>query len=306
MELLAKAAILTGDGGQLPPEDAGEFIDLSIAQNEILQQLRTETGIATSFYLDSIALGEPVLQAAVESDLATNGFTDTTKPALARKPLQPLDMIAAFDVTYSMLRKNIERDRLNETLNMLFAKRIGKDTVMIAFSGDTATAGTSRTAKALKQLDGFIKQAESSAAVHDVTIPANPTYSGDGGVLANMIDALPDDYAQDPDELGFFCSWGVARKYLREIEARATAIGDRAITDGAKFPYEGIRLYPVYKMSTDRIILTPKENLAIGWGYNLSVESQRQPRKQLIETTMTLAMDAKIAVDDAVVLGATA
>lgn len=301
--ILAKAALLTGDGGQLRPEEAQEFIDLSIEQDGVLSVIQTQTGIVTSRDVDTIALGEPVLQTLDESDVATNGFTDTTKPTIGRKVLQPKEAIAGFDISYSMLRQNIERERINQTLNDLYAKRVGKDTVMMAFMGDTATVGATRTAKALKHIDGFVKQAEASVNVHDVVIPAVPTYTE---VLAAMIDAMPDDYAQDPDELGFFCSWTVVRKYLREIGARQTAIGDRAITDGAKFPFEGIRLYPVYKMNTGRIILTPKQNLAVGWANRLALESQRQPRKQIIETTMTLSIDAKIAVDDAVVLGASA
>lgn len=306
LELLQKAAILSSEAGQLPDQDAGEFIDLSIDMTEILQVIRTETEIATKFQLDSIALGEPVLQGLDEAAVTANGFTDTTKPTMIRKSLVPTEMIAAFDVSYSTLRKNIERDRLNQTLNNLFAKRVGKDVVMAAFMGDTTIVGTSRTDKALKEFDGFVKQAEDSANVHDVVIPGSPTYSGTGGVLANMVDALPDDYAQDPDDLGFFCSWSVIRAYLREIGVRPTAIGDRALTDGAKFPFEGIRLYPVYKMATGRILLTPTENLAAGFGFSLSLETQRQPRKQLMEVTMTLSVDAKIAVDDAVVLGSTA
>ena len=68
----------------------------------------------------------------------------------------------------------------------------------------------------------------------------------------------------------------------------------------------GITLFPVFGLSTDRIVLTPKQNLAVGFGQEMTTETEKKPRARKYEVTITAEMDAKYAVGDAVVLGAAA
>ena len=52
-----------------------------------------------------------------------------------------------------------------------------------------------------------------------------------------------------------------------------------------------------------KIMLSPKENLAVGFCQEMTQESERKPRARKVEVTITAEMDAKYAVGDAIVLG---
>ena len=298
--------------GLVSSQDVEEFIDLTRDQTAILQEIRVESDIRKSLNLDTLTLGEPVVIAGQEGTEPAAG--DVVAAGHSRAVLTPLEILAAFDVTYSWLRKAITHaargvseqegwNRALQALNDLFAKRFGKDVVMIAFNGDTALPNDTRTNKALRVLDGFVKQAQADVDVHDVAIPANPSYNSQ--VFPAMLQALPKDYRDERDELGFFVSANVYDSYAMEIGSRATALGDMLLAGPwqRNLSYLGITLYPVFGLGDGKIILTPKENLAVGFGQEMTQESERKPRARKVEVTITAEMDAKYALGDAAVLG---
>lgn len=298
---LLKAAITEGGAtaGIAEPQDANEFIDLTVDQTAILQQIRVESGIIKSQNVDSLNLMEPVLQAATENTEATNVY----KPDENSSVLTPTEKIAAFDVTFSYLRKNIEGEDVNETLNNLYAKRVGKDVVLAAFEGDTAGPTGTRTEKAKASMDGFVKLLENDSDVHDVVISATPDYLGTE--FPAMVKALPKEYRDDREALGFFVSADVYDSYADEIGARATALGDQIIAGPWKsnLSYKGIKLFPVYGLETDNVILTLRQNLVVGFGQELMVGRDINNRARRLEVTMTLEVDTAIVEGDAAVLG---
>jgi hypothetical protein len=300
-----KAAITTSSTeGIAAAQDADSFIDLSREQTAILQELRVETGIKTSFNLDSLALAEPVMVGATEA--AAPAAADVVEPDRKRAVLQPVEVISAYDVSFSFLRKNIEGEDVNDTLNRIFAKRFGKDVVLAAFMGDTSIVGTTRTDKAKKVIDGYVTQAEADANVQDYVIPASPSYNTQ--VFPGMLSALPKDYRDEREMLGFFVSADVYDAYAQEIGNRATALGDMLLAGPweRNLSYMGIKLYPVFGLDTGRILLTPRENLALGFGREMYVGRDIDNRQRVLKVTITADIDAKYAVSDAVVLGATA
>ena len=124
-------------------------------------------------------------------------------------------------------------------------------------------------------------------------------------VFPAMLNAMPKDYKDDRDDLGYFVSANVYDAYAMEIGSRATALGDMLLAGPwqRNLSYLGIRLYPVFGLSDGKIILSPQENLAVGFGADMTQESERKPRARKVEVTITAEMDAKYSVGDAVVLG---
>lgn len=299
-----KAQITTDLGGLASAQDAEEFIDLAVEQTAILQRIRIETGIRTSMNLDALDLGDPAMIAATET--TAPGSDDIIAPTHIRKTLQPIEVISAYDVSFSFLRKNIEGERVNESLNRIFAKRFGKDTVQLIFSGDNSITDTDRTSKLLKILDGFVQQALDDTTVHDYTIDASPNYTTE--VFPGMLALLPKDYKDQRDQLAFFCSANVYDGYADEIGARATALGDMVLVGkyGEALTYKGIQLLPVWGLDDGRILLTLRQNLAVGFGQEMTVGRDINYRSRLLEVTITAELDCKFVVGDAVVLGATA
>ena len=297
-----KAHIDTSDpSGIASAQDAEEFIDLAVEQTQVLGMIRVETGIRSAFNLDNMALGEPVTVKATEGTAPDPA--DVVAVTRTRKALTPQEVIAAFDVTFSFLRKNIERGRVNETLNRIFAKRFGKDIVLMAFMGDTSNIGSTRTDKALKAIDGFVTQASTDPAVHSYTIPASPNYSTT--VFPSMLGLLPKDYRDQREDLAFFVSADVYDAYAAEIGSRATALGDMLLAGpwSQNLSFMGVKLIPVFGLDTGNILLTLKENLVVGFGQELTVGRDIDNRERLLKVTLTAEVDAKYVVGDALVIG---
>lgn len=295
---LLKANITTALGGQASAQDANEFIDLAVEQTQVLGKIRVETGIKTSMNLDSIELGEPAMVAGTEGTAPVSG--DIVTPTINRKSLQPVEVLNAFNVSFSFLRQNIEGQRVNETLNRIFAKRFGKDTVLVAFNGDTDNAGTSRTDKALQCLDGYYKQFASDSNIHEYTVASTDYLKS---VFPGMLEELPKDYKDDREMLGLFVSPDVAEAYGQQVGLRETVFGDQVMTTLVYPRFRGIEIIPVYGNDDSQMILTPKKNLAIGYGLEMTIGRDIYYRTRLIEVTITAEFDAKYAVSDAIVYG---
>lgn len=302
LETLKKATLLTTTGGLASAQDAEEFIDLSVDQTPVLGAMRVETSIRSSLNIDSLEIGEPSMMTDTEATEPAAG--DIISPAVPRKTLTPKPVRADYDVSLKWLRRNIVGEQANAQLNTLFAKRWGKDSVQLAFNGDTSTSPvTSRTDKLLVVLDGFIVAALADATVNDYTIPATPTYSGKGGVFNSMLGLLPKDYRDERELLNFFCSQTVLDDYLDELGERNTALGDTVLLRGEKTPYKGIVIHGTYKMPDDKIILTPGRNLSVGYGEEMNVHTFINGRKGVWEVTIRGDIDVKHISGDALVLG---
>ena len=302
VEHIQKATITSALGGQVSAQQAREFVDMAVDQTAVLGQVRVETDIQTSYEIHEISLGEPVTTGGTEGTAPV--AADVVTPSIGKKILQPKEIVAAFDVTFDMVRKNIEGTGLNETLNRIFANRFGKDIVMMAFSGDTAIAGSTRTDKALKVIDGYVKRMLADATVNDYAIPGTPTYSGKSGVFASMLKLLPKDYRDDRGQLAYFVSQNVLDSYEDEISERQTAAADNILFGtNAVTTHKRVRIIPVFRLADNRIILTPTRNLAVGFGRRMSVGMDVYNRRRTVEVTITADVDVNYVKGQAVVLG---
>lgn len=303
-ELLLKAQISTSLGGLVAPQQAREFIDMSVEQTAPLRRMRVVTGIVRSYELHDISLGEPVLRPAVEG--TAPDASDVSAPTITQRVLQPRPVRADFDVTFDMIRQNIEGEGLNATLNRLFSKQFGKDIVYVAFNGDTAYDPTDTTpkGKATRALDGLLKQLGADADVHVYTIPSTPIYSGSNGVFSSMIKLLPKDYRDDRSALAFFVSQNVLDAYEDEIADRQTTTADAVMFGSADVSrYKRIEIVPVYGLPDNKIILTVQRNLVVGFGRDMQVGMDVYNRKGVVEVTIRTDVDVSYIRGDAVVLG---
>lgn len=296
--LIQKATISTALGGQQSAQDVDRFISMSIDLSAVLKSIRTETGIVTSRNLHDISLGEPCMVAATEA--TAPGADDMTTPTLGVNALTPVEVLSAYDVSFDFLRKNVEGQSVNQTLNREFAIRWAKDSVLVAFNGDTTLPATTRTNKCRRIFNGFVKLAENNATVHDVQV-AGTDYVGT--IFPNLLAAMPQEYKEDRAALGLYVSADVAEAYAQQIGARITAFGDQVLTNIVYPPFRGIALYPVFGMADTDMILSPRQNLVVGWGNQMTVGTDINYRVRMIYYTIIGAMDAKIVRGDALVLG---
>ena len=298
LDRLQKANIVTTTGGQASAQDVNEFVDMAVDQSYPLKTIRVERGIIKSLNIDALELGDPAMVAATEATAPDSG--DVVTPAIPRTTLTPVEVLLAYNVSFDFLRKNVEGQNANESLNRLFAKRFGKDSVLVSFKGDTTLDTSTRANKCKRIFNGFIKTALADGDVHDVSVSGSDYLET---TFPAMLAALPKDYKDDVDVLGLYVSPDAYEAYCQQIGHRTTSYGDQVITGSTRPKFRGIEIIPVAGLADTDMILTPKMNLAIGYGQDMEVGKDVYYRRRIVEVTITASMHADYIVSDAVVLG---
>jgi len=123
-------------------------------------------------------------------------------------------------------------------------------------------------------------------------------------VLGLALRRLPQRFKGRSDQV-FFVPVGFAERYAEETADRQTGLGDQVLVGG--FPalrYFGIPVVPEPHLSGDsgdRLMLTPTGNLFFGVQRQLTVDGQWQPRRRVVEYTLTARIDYDYATGAAIV-----
>jgi len=295
LDFMEKAAVLSSTGGQLAPEDAVKFIDTVVDQSAILKEITIEKFTASSKYIDTIAIATRQFRKAVEATLATTAQSVNFSATLPRRTLTPVEVILAPDISYTWLHENIEREAAENHLMSQVAIAFGNDTVDLAVNGNEDSADNF-----LLINDGWIQLMTEDADVNDADCTAKTAIDSLDWILSK----LPSKYKGLVDQLAFRCSFGFAEKYRKELSQRATAGGDSYLINNPALTFAGIRIKPTYSFPDAYVTLTTDKNLVVGFNKVMTVEKMLQPRKQVIEYTITAKMDPNYAVSELCVLGA--
>jgi hypothetical protein len=233
-ELLQKAldtADLIAGGGELNPEQSDKFItylrDLSVMAKDARQvQMK-----ARKKDINKIGIGARASVPAVEG----------TDPAVRKEPtfskvtLDTVEIMTPFEVTYDVFEDNIEGENLEDSIIKLFATQIAMDHEELYIMGDK---GSSDTFLAL--LDGWRTLANSGGHQY--------LHGGSGvttAVLAKLLDAMPEKFLRDYQDLRFYVSPKFEHTYKRLLGQRPTPVGDKFLLENASVTYAGIPLVRV-------------------------------------------------------------
>ncbi|WP_422444363.1 hypothetical protein [Thermoanaerobacterium sp. DL9XJH110] len=299
--LIAKAAITSADlatGGKLNPEQADKFIDYIVDQSAFLKDIRTERMTGPTKDLDFIGVASRIIRKGVEATEPT----ETAGIQTSKKQLNSVEVILPADISIGFLEDNIEKAGAEDHIARLLALQFGNDLTDLAWNGDTATPSTDPFYPFLSIDDGFIKLAKSSPNTHKFDTNGSTDYKG--VVFPGMLNMLPNKYKANKAELRFYVSPTVAEAYIEQLTTRQTAWADELLQTGNLPQYKGITIFPVDFIPDDVIVLTLRKNLATGIQRDFTNDRVRQPRKRIIEYTMTARTDAaQIVLDDALVIG---
>jgi hypothetical protein len=287
-----KAVVLSSTGGQLAPEDAEEFIDSVVDKSAFLGKITVLPMDASAAYIDTFAIATRQFRAAVEATLAATAQTVNFSATIPRRTLTPVEVILAPDISYTFLKQNIEREAAEAHLLQQIGGSFKNDMLDLSVNGDGSTGNF------LSINTGWITLAEADSNVND----ADCAGAGPSDALDKTLEVLPEQY-DGMEDLAFCVSRKFRRKYRRELAARESQLGDTAQTSAGDIDFEGIPLEVVYSWPTASIMLTPLKNLHIGISKDMTVEKMLQPRKQVIEYTITAKFDPEYAYGGFIALG---
>lgn len=302
LDALVKKSLTTSTGGLLSPEQTQEFLDLVVDQTPVLQQMRVETGIVNRLQIDGIEFGEPMIIAGQEGVAPAGG--DVVAPSIPRLDLNPVEVVAAVDISYDWLRKNIRRESAEQDVNKAIAKRFGMDLINLVFNGDTTLANDTRQNKALRIRDGILKKAAADVNVHDDVIASTPKWGGKDGELSQQLAKIPKQYRDDRAALMHVVSVDTLDAFEDEVAERQTVAADGVLFgNNAVTQHKRVKLVAPFGFPNNTVLTTLMRNLVIGFGRQMQFYRQEQHRARKLELTIVADIDFGYVFGGAVVLG---
>ncbi len=292
-ELLEKAdlaiADLTGGGGILLPAQAQNFMRLLIRQS-VLMQMATVVPMPTPKYqVSKIKFGSRVLRPGKEATALTEA--ERVRPDLSFLELDAQLFKAEVHISDEVLEDNIERGELRQTIIEMLAEAAGRDIEEAIINGDKTSADSF-----LAVLDGVIKQSSS----HVVDAAGGPISKD---VLRDLLKSLPVEYLRDKKSMAYLVASDAEVEYRNSLAERATAGGDRFLTEDAPVLYSGIPMVSIplfpddlgpQRRSTVILLANPK-NAHVGIWRQIRLETFRDVSAGVLRIVATLRFDVKWA-----------
>ncbi len=281
------------NGGLIDNWRLDAFIELIRAQPTLLSDVRIERTAQAKMELDFAGftgrISFPVSEhtALTEAQRSSLSFNKVT--------LDCQDFAAAVYLSDKTVRNNLMKDRLEDFVMEEMARQVAYDmeeAVMLSEIG-SATPG-------LTAFDGLLKQ----CASHVLDNTAAPVEVTDDVFYAGKV-ALPSKYWRQMNDLRFYVSPRTEARYGHYIATnRQTTDGDKARTEDpyTRYTYQGIPIRALAVMPDDSYLLTNRLNIVVALEEDVTYEFERDGERRRTKFILHYAIDAKFAVEDAVVL----
>lgn len=295
---LVKSTIDTSIGGQMSEQQLQSFIETVVKRSTFLSEIRIESGIYKSLKLSTLGMEARAMRKAVEGAAA-----DGVSIAIGERELIPVEVILPVAVTYSFLRKsiggmpNLNPDATPVVLGQIqnaIANQFANDMVDIAWNGDHTSADAF-----LKIMDGYLKLIKADTNTSKDTFGSTDKMID---IFDGMLGDLPVEYQNRVNDLKYYLSPAMERKYRRELSEKNTALGDLMTIKNDKAYFQGVQLEPVFAIPDTEICLTLSQNLAVGFGQEMLVERQKEITRRVVNIVTTSDVGVNYAISKAVVL----
>jgi len=281
-------------GGKLSAETANRFLDFLVAEQTALSRVQLRRMGSSEGHTDELTVQSRRLRRGTEGQAPALADGIGTK----RRLLSTVEVVWAEDITLTFLEDNIEKQDAEASIARLLATAFGNDLNDLAWNGDEADADPFVSIN-----DGWLSIAAADPEVTGLDL-ADPGFTEASAreVLGAALRQMPQRFKGRTDQ-AFFVPVPLAERYAEETADRQTGLGDQVLVGG--FPvlrYFGIPVVPEPHLTGDRFLLSPTGNLFFGVQRQLTVDGQWQPRRRVVEYTLTARVDYEYATGKALVL----
>lgn len=305
IDQILEKAFTAGDlaaGGLLNPEQAAKFVQGVIDNSVIIKECRKEPMKAEKRQIDKITYtGAYILQKPIGVGTA---ITETVKPVTSKITLDAKEVVMALDLGYDALEDSIEGQGLYNTILSLTEKEVARELDILALNG-LVSGGSGDY---LEILDGVFAQATSN--VYD----ANGTAVFDDTMAMSILKKLPSKYYDVETDYRFYVSHLSRLNYVNALAVKGVNEAFvRYLLEAQEPTFQGTPIRKVPGILTEnvtggspavdgsKILLINPKNIVWGVHRDISYEMMRQPRKRIVEVTMTMRIDFKLEEELAVV-----
>jgi hypothetical protein len=312
-ELVRKADMALSDlatAGKLNPEQTNRFIRKLIDTPTILNSVRTVAMTAPTMNINKIGFGSRILQVANQTvagghqpwEMDADGRAPATrsKPDLSKVVLTTSEVIAEVRLPYEVLEDNIEKGRIDTTLQEgagglhqtivdLLAERAALDLEELAIMGDKVAGGDAY----LKLANGYLKLMSSN------TVNVGATFSKDAVKAA--LKAMPTRFLRNRAAMIHFVSISNETELRDTIGNRQTSLGDSNFTGALPLYVFGSQVKGAALMPGANGIFTDPQNLIFGIQRNVMIEYDKDIRSREFIIVLTARVAFEIEQEDATV-----
>lgn len=309
-------------GGLKAMEQLAKFIEVVQQNTVILDEARMER--MKSFQKEIAAIDTPTGylypgratiggqevkvipgETAGVSEFSLNGY-------IQQNILNAKEFVLGLTIDYDTLEDTIEGPDFEGRIVSMLGQSASLDLEKVFLLGDTGLGAS--TPILLKATDGWVKLAGGKVYGYDhggVSKDFDPTSDAFPiDMFDAMLEAIDKRYLIPRNDMRFYVDWSTFRAYREQIAARETVIGDEALLGQRELTFDGIPVVHVPNLDdkeatahTGRVALLARPTNMI-WGVyrEITVESQRHPKKRQVEHVLTMRADCTYAdVNGAVV-----
>jgi len=279
-ELLEKAVITAealASGGKLPPATADKFIQLTFDLTTLKNHIRTVTFKPEEYKIPKIGIGRRVAMPKPASATQVRRGVSTGEIVL-----HPVEIIVPFEIGDSFLELNIEGENVEDTIVRLMATQLANDLEELYIYGDelghadweSNLVDDGANDKVivdsyLKLIDGWLTLSQSGHLVDASWETFSPT------LISEMIMAMPNKWKRNRADLRLFVSPELEQVLRDKLGQRATAGGDRALTESEPLKIYGIPVVPVpilglYPKVVEHVTLSGTDDVSLKFNHILT------------------------------------
>lgn len=285
-------------GGLSPVQLPEEFITDLVQEDPFLNEIRVITNIQKEYQLIALAVGSRNLIRGIENTAPTSG--DLKNAKISYRSLIPKEAILPYNVSFRWIKQNLAGNRGEQQLNEEFKKSFKNDLVDLAFNGDRAATDANPYYKFITIADGYFRLVSNDPDVNFFNRENNDT-DWKNSVFPSMVQLLQKVIRFNPQDLFFLVSPEVANEYTLQLADRGTALGDAILTQNPKIYFRGIEIKAIPYVEKGKIILTPKKNLCIGFGSDITLYKEDDTRARVRKYTLEAYIDFNYVQSSAIV-----
>lgn len=302
IDQILEKAFTSGDlasGGLMNPEQSAKFVQGIMDKSVIINECRREPMKANKKQIDKITYTADILQ---KPNAVGTAPSAVSKPTTDKVTLDAQEAIVAIDLGYDALEDSIEGQGIMDTIMTLTAARVGFELDKLALYGDA----TQSTGTVLDILNGIFKQVSTNEydAVNGVMTDAT---------LFAALKKMPSKYMDVETNFRFLVSHLARLDYINALAGKGVNEAFvRYLIEAQEPTYQGIPVRKVPAIQQEVLVVSPAvngskallinpKNIIFGIHRDITYEFMKQPRKRIVEVTVTMRIDFKLEQEDAVV-----
>lgn len=302
-----KSVITIGEVGDsvLQPQYFDSFVREMQKQAKLLDATRYQEMDSQKVNIDRIAFTGRVLEKVAENAEASDYAEINTK----QNQLSAEEVVAVVGLTDQMLRRNIEKEGLEDTIVQLLGEHAGKDLEELGIFASDAWTGYHNEAmgstqwSAIDLINGWVRKCENKL---DSTAPYFSDDTQDVSLLfEELLQTLPKQYLVDRGDWRFYTNWKIQNEYINELKDRGTPLGDEMYENNRNVRYKDIPVEYIpmlERFDNDIVMLQNPDNMVWGVFHEVTLETDRIPKARRTDFVLTFEGDAHYEDENAGVI----